>query len=223
MAISEKNAKILWGRAAGRCSKPDCRVELTYLLNNQNPYHLGEMAHVIARGKTGPRANGSQSNDTYSNLILLCPTHHKQIDKAPEQFPESLLNEWKSEHETWINQSLSQHKCVNIEELESIVCELLSENKYIWVTYGPESNEARLNPGSNLFKLWHMKRLDSVIPNNKKIINLITTNKKMLNKSQKEAFIAFRNHSEAYEINIMGRIENYPRFPRNFAKEFACE
>ncbi len=190
MAISEKDAKILWGRAAGRCSKPDCRVELTHLLDMENPYHLGEMAHIIARGKSGPRANNSPADDSYTNLILLCPTHHKQIDKAPDQFPVELLVQWKTEHEAWIGNLLSQYECKTLDELKQIVCDILIENRYIWATVGPESDLAKQNPGSNAYKIWHMRRLDTIIPNNKRIVNLISANRKLLTKSQFQAYIS---------------------------------
>lgn len=213
----------MWGRAAGRCSVPDCRKELTNLLDINDPYHLGEMAHIIAQGKAGPRANDSQPDNTYPNLILLCPTHHRQIDKAPNQFPVELLIKWKVEHETWVNMSLSQHKCSSIDELKSIICRILFENRDIWSSFGPESNLAKNSPGSNTYKLWHMRRLDTIIPNNKKITNLISANIGLLNKSQTQSFITFKTHSAAFETNVVDRLEDYPRFPQSFALEFGCE
>jgi hypothetical protein len=198
-------------------------MDLTNLLDVNDPYHLGEMAHIIAQGKSGPRANGSSPDDTYANLILLCPTHHKQIDKAPNQFPVELLIKWKVEHETWINYSLSQHKCSDIDELKSIICQLLFENRNIWSSFGPESKLAKYNPGSNTYKLWHMRRPDTIIPNNKKIVNLISANTELLNKSQIQAFISFKTHSTAFETNVIHRLEDYPRFPQSFVLEFECE
>lgn len=223
MTISEKDIKILWGRAAGRCSCPTCRMELTCFLDTNKPYHLGEMAHIIAQGKSGPRSNGSSADNTYTNLILLCPTHHRQIDKAPGQFPVELLQQWKEEHENWIDSSLSQHKCNDLEELRSIVCGLLLENKIIWSEFGPESESAKRNPGSNIYELWHMRRLATIIPNNKKIVNLISKNQELLNKGQFLEFLYFKNHSIAFEKNAIDRLEDYPRFPVNFPLEFGCE
>jgi hypothetical protein len=199
-------------------------MELTCFLDSDNPYHLGEMAHIIAKGKSGPRSNGSSSPDnTYSNLILLCPTHHRQVDKAPEQFPIELLEQWKDGHEGWVNSALSQHRCQDIAELKAMVCELLLENRMIWSQFGPESDVARQNPGSNVYKLWHMRRLDTVIPNNKKIVNLVYQNKDLLNRSQRQAFLRFKSHSIAFERNAVDRLEDYPRFPESFPREFGCE
>lgn len=107
MAISEKDLKILWARAAGRCSAPNCRVDLTPRLSRSGNTILGEMAHIIGRK---PRAARSASivgaDDSYGNLILLCPTHHTLIDKAPEDFPVDLLESWKREWELEVSRNL---------------------------------------------------------------------------------------------------------------------
>ncbi len=102
MSISKKDIKILWGRVAGICSNPDCRVDLTHILEDEN-YNVGEMAHVIAKKELGPRGVEGGGEDIYSNLILLCPTCHEHIDKSPEgtYSVEKLLG-WKLETESLV-------------------------------------------------------------------------------------------------------------------------
>lgn len=46
---SEKDIKLLWGRAAGRCSY--CQCDLTHIMDGLGNYHVGEMAHVIGKKK----------------------------------------------------------------------------------------------------------------------------------------------------------------------------
>jgi hypothetical protein len=197
--------------------------ELTNLLDTQNPYHLGEMAHIIAHGALGPRADGEQPDDTYDNLILLCPNHHRQIDKAPDQFPADLLRQWKVEHEAWIEHAFSEQLFENINDLITEVSVLLLENQHVWLSLGPESELAELHPGSNLYKLWHMRRLDTIIPNNKRIMNLLAANKNLLTDNQLKAFIEFKDHAMAYELHVNERLEDYPRFPKSFAMELGRE
>ena len=84
MAISERDVKLLWGRAGGCCSKPGCAIDLTKEVEGGDDYVIGEMAHMIARSPDGPRGRAGGGDDTYANLILLCPTHHREVDKAPE-------------------------------------------------------------------------------------------------------------------------------------------
>ncbi len=49
---SEKDIKLLWGRAAGRCSY--CQCDLTHIMDGLGNYHVGEMAHVIGKKKVQP-------------------------------------------------------------------------------------------------------------------------------------------------------------------------
>ena len=106
MPIAEKEVKLLWGRAAGLCSNPECRIKLSSIEDEKAPFLLGEMAHIVARNVGGPRADGQAGADIYENLVLLCPTCHTKVDKAPNQFPIELLCNWKEVHETWVEKML---------------------------------------------------------------------------------------------------------------------
>ncbi|WP_271183643.1 HNH endonuclease, partial [Novosphingobium resinovorum] len=66
-------------------------------------YLTGEMAHIVARQAEGPRGDGVGGDNSYENLILLCPTCHTRIDKAPNDFPVALLQKWKADHEAWVD------------------------------------------------------------------------------------------------------------------------
>jgi hypothetical protein len=84
LSISEKDIKKLWGLAAGRCSYPGCAENCLPFLDCDTPTIIGEMAHVIAKKPKGPRGQYESVSNNYGNLILLCPTHHRMIDKAEE-------------------------------------------------------------------------------------------------------------------------------------------
>ena len=83
MTINSVDIKILWGRAGGRCCKPNCGEDLTALIASGN-YVVGEMAHIIGSKPSAARGVLEGGSDAYENLILLCPTHHTHIDKSPE-------------------------------------------------------------------------------------------------------------------------------------------
>jgi hypothetical protein len=103
MTISDMDCKLLWARAAGICSNPGCRQDLTVILEGPASYNIGEMAHIIAKRPGGPRGRiGIDGLNTYHNLILLCPTCHTRADKAPQEYPEELLKSWKADHERQI-------------------------------------------------------------------------------------------------------------------------
>jgi hypothetical protein len=101
MAISDRTRKILWVRAGGRCSI--CRIQVvTEATPLDDPSVFGEEAHIIARGKSGPRAGNISSSDSYDNLILLCRQHHKQVDDQSRFYTADRLREIKRAHEEWV-------------------------------------------------------------------------------------------------------------------------
>lgn len=122
MAISQKDIKLLWSRAAGRCSI--CRTELFHDKNSTSETLLiGEQAHIIAEESNGPRGTSPLSleeRNSYHNLILLCPNHHSEIDKNTEDYPPEKVYVIKSRHEIWVQQTLSKETNLNRSDLITI-------------------------------------------------------------------------------------------------------
>jgi hypothetical protein len=161
LAISEADIKILWGRSAGMCSRPGCGADLTSLPEGRSAYTVGEMAHVIARSAKGPRGDSRGGDDTYANLILLCPTDHRHIDKAPEgEFPPDVLYGWKAAHERRIRALGTERKFESAAELAKAVRSLLMKNYSVWNNFGPQSEVAMRDPGSNAHMVWELRRAD---------------------------------------------------------------
>ena len=101
-----KDIKILWGRSGNRCAI--CKLEIT---PDGETETIGEIAHIISRSAKGPRGNSPLSlekRDEYSNLILLCPNHHSEIDKYSKKWPTAKLHEVKANHEKWVSDSLDK-------------------------------------------------------------------------------------------------------------------
>jgi HNH endonuclease len=217
MSITDNAAKLLWGRAAGICSNPSCRDDLTVLIEGARAFNIGEMAHVIARSAEGPRGDSAGGGDAYENLILLCPTCHRKIDKAPEGvYAVELLYQWKAEHERMIRSIGSNLSFLTRSELKVFVSRILAENKALWRTFGPASDVATNDPGSNLFEVWALRKLDRILPNNAKIINALERNFVLLNSSEAGAFLEFKNHAAAFERHQYQRLDTYPTFPLGF-------
>ncbi|MFE4357864.1 MULTISPECIES: NACHT domain-containing protein [Streptomycetaceae] len=111
MAIKDPDRKILWGRSGNECAFPDCRQRLTDDVgadpDSRNPVVLGEEAHIVAREDDGPRGDPGlplSDRNSYTNLILLCPTHHTLIDKEHgRHFPVNDLLAMKRAHEDAID------------------------------------------------------------------------------------------------------------------------
>jgi len=217
MAISEKDIKKLWGLAAGRCSKPGCEEECITFLDPDDPTVIGEMAHVIARKPDGPRGVPDGGDDTYENLILLCPTHHRQVDKAHEGvYPATALHRWKQRHEERVRQSFLSPRYSDRTQLAGAIKRLLIKNKATWQQYGPESEEAKRNPLSNSHEVWELRKLDTIVPNNRKIIRIVEQNQDLFEVNDFQSCMQFVQHAEGFERNCYVRTEGVPRFPKAF-------
>ena len=108
MAILLKTHKILWARSGGKCAicKNDIVIDPADL--NDDPSIVGDEAHIIARCESFTRGDydslSPEERDHYSNLILLCKNHHKQIDDQPGTYTVEKLREIKSQHEAAVKE-----------------------------------------------------------------------------------------------------------------------
>jgi hypothetical protein len=221
MAISEVDAKILWAKAGGRCSYPECNIDLIPLLEESGNVILGEMAHIIAHRPDGPRGQaGDRENiDQYPNLILLCPTHHTMIDKGSKDFPPASLRSWKSLHENRISQAMedlpSFHSTI---DLYRYTCRLLGENGIVHQRYGPTSLAARHDIFGEAADVWKFRKLSTLVPNNNRIVRAFVANQGMVSDEVWRAFLEFQEHARGFEANSYRRLDGHlvPRFPKSF-------
>ncbi len=91
----------LWVKAAGRCEFRGCNKPLWQNNLTLSDGNFGERCHIIAASEDGPRGS-EESVDlqvAYSNLMLLCPRCHIEIDRNPNKYSTELLRQWKQDHE----------------------------------------------------------------------------------------------------------------------------
>jgi len=217
MALSLPDTKLLWGRAAARCSRDGCGRELTRSNQGQH-YILGEQAHVTGQSPAGPRPIEQGGPDTYENMILLCPTCHTEIDKKPDLFPEGMLLGWKKKHEDAVAAYGSEKHYASNEELTSAIKAILDENYVFFKEYGPKSDIAEANPSSNAYNVWEIGRAAKLVPNNLRILNMLKTNADLLTPEQKAAVPAFIAHAEGFAHHVHERLDHYPLFPTAFGE-----
>jgi hypothetical protein len=111
-SYTNRTLKLLWGRSAGRCAMPECRIELFAEATEYDPVVvIGEIAHVVGAADAGPRAAPElaavQRND-YENLILLCQNCHARIDGQTGFYSVEKLKDIKRAHEAWVRASLPE-------------------------------------------------------------------------------------------------------------------
>jgi hypothetical protein len=108
MRLSERDRKLLWGRAANRCAM--CKRELVIeATTTDRESIIGDEAHIIADSERGPRGeSGSRTIlDTYANAILLCKVDHRRVDDQPLKYTADQLRRLKAAHESWVRTTLS--------------------------------------------------------------------------------------------------------------------
>lgn len=114
--IPEKVKIRLWGKAAGRCQYEGCNKPLWYDSTTKSEFNSAYIAHIVADSPNGPRGDKERSKSLSTdirNLMLLCDTHHRLIDRDQvEEHPEDKLLEMKKRHEERIEllTSLTEEK-----------------------------------------------------------------------------------------------------------------
>ena len=129
--MKQQDIKMLWGRSGNRCAFPKCdTTELAKEGSTGKNIVIGEMAHIIGEKLGSARYDpdmDEELRDGYKNRILLCPTHHRTIDKDEDLYTVEKLLEMKSEHEKWVANNLRKEEVsITFVELESITQYLAS-------------------------------------------------------------------------------------------------
>ena len=95
---------------------------------------------------------------------------------------------------------------------------LLCENKQILEQFGPDSMVAINNPMSSAVNTWNRMKLNTIIPNNKKIVEAFESNISVLSMEELKIYKKFKIHAETFESCNKREInrEGIPRFPVEF-------
>ncbi len=105
--VSDKTRLILWTHAAGRCQYEGCNKPLLGdIISGAEGLNTAYVAHIVAREPKGPRGDlkrSAQLADDIENVMLMCDTHHRLIDREEiEEHPETRLLAMKRAHESRI-------------------------------------------------------------------------------------------------------------------------
>ncbi|WP_294332137.1 HNH endonuclease [uncultured Chryseobacterium sp.] len=196
----------LFADSGGYCQNPNCNKNL-FITVGESDFHIAEMAHIFSANDGGPRSNSELTQEErgkFENLILLCPNCHTSIDKADTEYHDSLIKTWKKEHSGRIKEIFSIKHCNTREEVRNLINPLMQENKFIFETYGPNTDE-RFNPESEVPKEWKHNIHKTILPNNRKILNIINTNYNLLTESEKIVLAKFKTHVKDFEAKHINK------------------
>lgn len=99
---------LLSVQAGGRCEFKGCNRYLFEHHLTLSRGNFSQMAHIVAFSDKGPRGGMNKKKikiaHNIDNLLLLCPSCHKEIDDHPNEYKISLLKGYKKEHEKRIKE-----------------------------------------------------------------------------------------------------------------------
>lgn len=176
--IDESAKRKLYAESMGRCMNPNCQREL-FCKNGD----IIEKAHIDPYCKT--------ADNSFENLILLCPSCHTDFDKNHAFTPEEVLG-WKRTRGEELEKMFSK-KYASFEELKKEVVPLLLENQTIFTTYYLKENKV----------LWD-KFEATILSNNRKIKMLLSVNLDLIQCNQQ------KSHSNlAYIQTFMRHVDEF--------------
>lgn len=112
MSLKASERKILWTKAGNRCSyryKGEICDEELVISNNGKDELVGEECHIVGKKPSSARyILDFPERDSYSNLILMCPKHHKIIDKNEDIYTVKVLRSMKKAHEESIAERIKK-------------------------------------------------------------------------------------------------------------------
>lgn len=195
-AAPDANTKLrLFAASGGYCQNPGCEQSL-FVNTGSTRTHIAEIAHVFAANDRGPRAKEElpkAERGAFDNLILLCPKCHTIIDKAEQEFPDTLLASWKRNHEERLAKIFGAVHLGSRAEVFSVINPLMQENKTIFQEYGPDL-DYREDPESELAVTWQRKMRERIIPNNRRILATLDANRDHMVDAEIRTLELFRQH-----------------------------
>lgn len=156
--IEENVKRRLFAESMGRCMNPNCKAELFC-----GDGDIIEKAHIDPYCET--------EDNSFENLVLLCPNCHTNFDKN-HAFSAEEVKEWKKIRRQELDTFFSV-KFETFEQLCEKIVPLLTENKMIYEKYYL-GNQKRLWDQFEPIILVNNRKIKHILENN---MNLIQVNK----------------------------------------------
>ncbi len=132
--IKISTVKRLFALSGNTCSFPGCNEKMV----DENGISIGEICHIEAAEKGGPRYNENSDDErrrSFDNLFLLCPSHHKKIDRDLTYTTDS-LKKMKLDHQ---NKFLNRPYNVSDEVVARALINYQNEFKQVNIGSGTET------------------------------------------------------------------------------------
>jgi hypothetical protein len=222
-SIPLNTARQLWAHCGGFCQNPSCNKPL-FLHIGEDSVSIANVAHIIGHGSSGPRSDHELAEyidtDGVGNLIMLCLECHKVVDELEKAFTVEEVHSWKAVHAQRIRSLFSVPSIKDERELLAEVNDLLDINGALFRECGPYSDHVLGGLGGDGLKVWKRRCLDTILPNNQRIIALIENNKRNFQYPWDvyPQMLQYKIHADAFQDNCLTdqKVNDYKLFPRGF-------
>lgn len=122
--IPQSILRRLYAHSGNRCAFPECHAPLF----EENGLLTGECCHIEAYSPQGARFNNRQTDEernSYDNLVLMCPRHHKIIDNDTANYTVERIKEIKYSHEMAYS---AENLELDVKQIET----LQNASSYFW-------------------------------------------------------------------------------------------
>jgi hypothetical protein len=132
----------------------------------------------VAHSPDGPRgktASRDPAVDAPTNLVLLCPTCHTLVDKAPDAYPAEMLISHKVRRAAAVARVGGTVKFADRAGARAAVERLLRQNRETFNQYGPDIHDGSL-PTVEAAAKWRELVLAEIVPRNELLISIVEVN-----------------------------------------------
>lgn len=151
---------------------------------------------------------------------MLCLECHKVVDELEKRFTVEEMQSWKAIHAGRIKSLFCIPNIKDERELLAEVNDLLEVNAALFRECGPYSESVLGGLGGDGLKIWKRRCLDTILPNNQRIIALIEGNKRNFPYPWDvyPRMLEYKIHADAFQDNFLTdqKINDYKLFPRGF-------
>lgn len=222
-SIPINTARQLWSQCGGFCQNPECNKPLFRLIDDEI-VSLANVAHIIGYGSSGPRSDHELAEyidrDGLDNLLMLCLECHKVVDEFERKFTVEIMRDWKRIHAFKISSLFSIPNISEERRLLAEVNDLLELNGAVFREYGPYSDNVIRGSGGDGLRMWKRRCLDTILPNNQRIIQLIERNKRNFPYPWDvyAQMLYYKIHADAFQDNCLTnqKVNDYKLFPKEF-------
>ncbi|MFE5501347.1 HNH endonuclease [Amycolatopsis japonica] len=199
LPLTTQVKNLLWSESGGYCQNPKCRVEL-HLVVDGDRRHQAEFAHIIPAHTGGPRDVDDPTLSDYEraqpeNILVLCPSCHTMIDKAPAAFPAAMLREWKQHSQRARTQAFGTPVFDARADARGHIEPLLEANKAVFDRYGPRAGDFDDDRADQ----WQRHVAGTIIPNNQQLQRVLHANRHLLTGEEKATFHTWAIHAKEFE------------------------